>query len=160
MIIIQLAMHFLQKSSLNTDIQKKICNLPFLGQVFKSFFQYKKKKLPLPQFKLFIYLIYFLIFGCTGSSLLHEQSFSSCGEQGLLSGCCATRSCCSGCSCGRVRALGTQASAAAACGPSSCSTQAQLPRGTWDHSSGIKPVSPALEGKCLTTGPPEKFLSF
>jgi len=49
--------------------------------------------------------------------VLHEQSFSSCGEQGLLSGGCATCPGCSGLSCGRGRVLGTQASVAAACGP-------------------------------------------
>ena len=42
-------------------------------------------------------------------------------------------------------------------GFSSCDTQTQLPRGTWNlPRPGIKPVSPALAGGSLTTEPPEK----
>ena len=42
-------------------------------------------------------------------------------------------------------------------GFSSCGTQAQLPFGLWDLPRlGIKPVSPALAGGFLTTGPPGK----
>ena len=42
-------------------------------------------------------------------------------------------------------------------GFSSCDTQTQLPRGTWNlPRTGIKPVFPALAGGPLTTEPPEK----
>ena len=38
-----------------------------------------------------------------------------------------------------------------------CGAQAQLPRGTWNlPRPGIKPVSPALADRFLTTGPPGK----
>lgn len=134
MIIIQLAMHFLQKSSLNTDIQKKICNLPFLGQVFKSFFQYKEKAsrcLSLNSlFTLFIYL--FLAapaLRCSALALLCCMSNLSLVvvSRGCSLVVCTTRSCCSGCSCGRVQALGTQASAAAACGPTAVAHRLSCP---------------------------------
>ena len=40
---------------------------------------------------------------------------------------------------------------------SSCGSQAQLLRGTWDlPRPGLKPVSPALAGRFSTTAPPEK----
>ena len=43
------------------------------------------------------------------------------------------------------------------CRLSSWGARAQLPRGTWDlPQSGIEPVSPALGGGFLTTGPPGK----
>ena len=36
-------------------------------------------------------------------------------------------------------------------------SQVSLPRGTWDlPGPGIEPVSPALTGRFLTTGPPGK----
>ena len=47
---------------------------------------------------------YVFIFGCAGSSFLHEL-FSSYGEQGLLSGC-SVSVCCDGFSCCRTQALG------------------------------------------------------
>ena len=53
--------------------------------------------------------------------------------------------------------LGLQASVAAACILSSCSVGASLPCSMWDlPGPGIKPVSPALAGRFLTTGPPGK----
>ena len=49
------------------------------------------------------------------------------------------------------------ASVAAARGLSSCGAPAQLSRGMWDHPGpGIKPMSLALQGRFLTTGPPGK----
>ena len=76
---------------------------------------------------------------------------------------------CTGFSCCRARALGTQASVVAArglssCGLraveyrlSSCGAQAQLLCGMWDlPGPGLKPMSPALAGRFLTTAPPGK----
>ena len=89
------------------------------------------------------------------------RTFSSCAEQGLLLVV--------------VRGLliwvaslaaehglqGRQASVVAASELSSCGTWALLPRGTWNlPRPGIEPVSPALAGGCLTTGPPGKSYSF
>jgi len=49
------------------------------------------------------------------------------------------------------------ASPAAEPGLSGCGTQASLLRGMWNlPRPGIKPVSPALPGRFLTTGPPGK----
>ena len=68
-----------------------------------------------------------------------------------------------------ARALGAWASVVVACGLSSCGSralehrlsscgaQAQLLRGMWDlPGPGLKPVSPALAGRVLTTVPPGK----
>ena len=50
---------------------------------------------------------------------------------------------------------GVWASVVAVCGLSNWSTPAQLLCGMWDlPGPGIKPVSPALAGRLLTTGPP------
>ena len=49
--------------------------------------------------------MYLIIFGCVGSSLLHEL-FSSCSEQGLNTSCGAQASQCGVCSCRRAQALG------------------------------------------------------
>ena len=49
------------------------------------------------------------------------RTFSSCGEQGLLSGCYLWASHCSDVSCCRAQALGAWASGVAACGLGSCS---------------------------------------
>ena len=53
---------------------------------------------------LIVLLTYFFLFGCAGSSFLHEL-FSSYGEQGLLSGC-SVGVCCDGFSCRRPQAPG------------------------------------------------------
>ena len=66
-------------------------------------------------FKCLFLFIYLLIFGYTGSSLLHRL-FSRLGEQGLLSSCGARASHCGGFSCG-AQALGFLAF-------SSCSSRA------------------------------------
>ena len=65
----------------------------------------------------------FTYLGCAGSSLLH-RFFSSCGEWGLLSSCCARASHCGGFSCGGAGTLGAEASVAAAHRLSSCGTRA------------------------------------
>ena len=44
------------------------------------------------------------------------------------------------------------------CGLSSCGTRAELLQGMWDlPRPGVKPMSPALAGRFLTTGPPKKY---
>ena len=76
---------------------------------------------------------------------------------------------CGGLSCCGVRAPGTRASAAVACGLSSrgsraverrlntCGTRAQLIRGMWDPPGpGLEPTSPALAGRLPATAPPGK----
>ena len=64
---------------------------------------------------------------------------------------------CGGFPCCGTPALGSRALVVVACGLSSCSTQDQLPLGTWDLlGSGIELVSLAFQGGFLTTGPPRK----
>ena len=70
------------------------------------------------------------------------QAFSSCGEQGLLCSCCAQASHCGGFSC-----CGTMGSR--------CTSLAALHH-IKSFRPGIKPVSSALAGGFLTTGPPRK----
>ena len=85
--------------------------------------------------------------------------------------CGARASHCSGFSCCRARALGTQASVVVArglsscgspaleCRLSSCGARAYLLRGMWDlPGPGLEPVSPAMAGRFLTTAPPGKPL--
>ena len=56
-----------------------------------------------------------------------------------------------------VWALGMWVSVAMALRLSCCGTSAKLSGDIWDLTGpGIKPMSPALEGRFLTTGPPEK----
>ena len=77
------------------------------------------------------------------------QTFSSCDELGLLSSFGTWVSNCGGFSCCGVWALEQELS--------SCGTQVQLPHGMWDlPRPEIEPVSPALQGGFLTTGPPGK----
>ena len=93
-------------------------------------------------------------------------AFSACGKQGLLSSCAAQASHCSGFSCCRAWVLGMQASVVAARGLSTCGTQAPelrlsnrgfgalLPLGMWNlPKPGVEPMSPALAGGFLTSGP-------
>ena len=117
----------------------------------------------------------FFFFGCVAFSLLCA-GFLQLRQVGATLCCGAQASHCSGFSCG-ARALGTRASVVVAHGLSSCSVwalghsgfsscgaralerslsscgaQAQLLRGMWDlPRPGIKPVSPALAGRFLTT---------
>ena len=73
-----------------------------------------------------------------------------CSELGLLSSRSAWASLCSDFSCCGAQALEHELS--------SCSAQALLLQGMWDlPQPGIKPMSPALVGGFLTTGPPGKF---
>ena len=93
------------------------------------------------------------------------KAFSSCNKRGLL--CCGARASHFGdFSCG-PQALGAWASGVAAHGLSSCGTWASLTHGVWSvPGPGIEPMSLALQGRYLTTGPPGKppdssyFLSF
>ena len=96
------------------------------------------------------------------------RAFSSCSERGPLvivvhGLLIAVASCCG------AWALGAGASVVVACGLSSCGsralerrlsscgTQAQMLRGTWDPPGpGLKPASPALADGFLTTVPPGK----
>ena len=93
----------------------------------------------------------YLFEGCARSSLI----FTECRRplavgSGLPSSRRAPASHCSGFSCCRARALRHT-------GVSSCGTQAWLPRGMWNlPRPGVKPVSSALAGRLLTTGPPGK----
>ena len=81
------------------------------------------------------------------------QAFSSCSEWGLLSSCNALASHCGGFSCCRAQAVGRV-------GLSSCGSQAELLCSMWGlPGPGIEPMSPALAGGFLTTGPPEKSLN-
>ena len=94
------------------------------------------------------------ISGCAGSLRLCR----------LFSSCSAQASHCSGFSCCRAWARGC--AVFSSCGSqaldgrlNSCGPWAQLPIGIWDlPGSGIKPVTPALQGEFLTPGPPEKPL--
>ena len=107
-------------------------------------------------FYIFLKIIDLLIFGCTGSSLLHV------GFLQLLS-CCDSFSCC------RAQAPGARALVVAVRGLSSWSSRARVQGlrscGTWTSvvcgmctlpGQGIKPVSPALAGRFLSTVPPGK----
>ena len=100
-----------------------------VGMWFRCFF-----------FKFLSFLIYFLVCWV----FVTVWGFSSCGKWGLPSTC------------------GTQASHC--CGFSCCEVWVQLlrhmgllPRGMWNPSGPrIEPISPALAGGFLTTGPPGK----
>ena len=94
-----------------------------------------------PQF--FKNLFISFTFGCAGSLLLCGL-FSSCSEQELLSNCGARASHWAASLLGELeRRL------------SSCGTRALLLCGMWTlPRPGIKPVSPALTGRFLSTAPP------
>ena len=78
------------------------------------------------------------------------QAFASCREQGLLSSFNAWASHSSGLLCCGVQSLGHP-------GFRICSTWAQLLCSMWGlPRPGIEPVSPALQDRFLTTGPPRK----
>ena len=90
---------------------------------------------------------FFFFFFAALSLHCYMGTFSSCGEQGLLSGCSAQASHCGAFSCCREQALEPRFR--------NCGSRAQLLRGMWDLSGpGIEPVTPALVGRFLTTGPP------
>ena len=88
------------------------------------------------------------MFGCAGLCCC-PWTFSSCSEQGCTSLQC-TASHCIGFSCCRAQALGHV-------GFSTYGAGALLIRGMWGlPRSGIEPVSLALQGRFLITGPPGK----
>ena len=87
-------------------------------------------------------------------------TFSGCGKQGPLFSC-SVRSVSSreevASLAAEQRLQGAQASVAAAHRFRGCSAQARLPCGMWNlPRSGIEPMSLALGGGFLTTGPPGK----
>ena len=84
-------------------------------------------------------LRWLLLLRSTGS---RHTGFSSCGTRASVVVAHGISSCGS-------RALGRRLS--------SCGARAKLLRGMWDlPGSGLEPVSPALEGRFLTTVPPGK----
>ena len=116
--------------------------------------------------------IYLFIYGCVGSSLL-RAGVLQLQQAGASLRCGARASHCGGFSCCGAPALGTWASVVAACGLSSCGSQAlerrlsscgawaQLLRGMWDlPGPGLEPVSPTLAGRFLTIAPPGKSTLF
>ena len=106
--------------------------------------------------KLVYFLIYLFIFGCIGSLLLHV-GFLQLQQAGATPSCGAWASHCGGFSCYGARALGVWASVVVVCGLSSCGAWAQLLRSMWNlPGPGLKPLSPALAGRFLTTVPPGK----
>ena len=125
------------------------------------------------QIKLFLYIYLFIYyFGCLGSLLLCT-GFLQLRRAGATLHCSARASHCSGFSCCREQALGTQASVVVArrlsscgsqaleCRLSSCGARAQLLSSMWDlPGPGLEPASPALAGRFLTTAPPGKSLNF
>ena len=87
----------------------------------------------------------------------------------LLPGCCVWASGCGAFSCCGAQAIGTWTLVVVARGFSSCGLRTleyglgscgallYLPRSMWDFPGpGIEPVSPALQGRFLTTRPPGK----
>ena len=98
-----------------------------------------------PPSEVFFLKIYLFIFGCTGSMLLC-MCFLQLQRAGAAL-CCG------------AQALDVQTSVAAASGLSGCGTWAQPLCGMWDLlGPGIAPVSLALQGGFLTTGPSGKPL--
>ena len=116
---------------------------------------------------LFKKIIYFWFFFFLAAPGLHccVRAFSSISERGLLSSYGVWVSHCSGFSCWGACSLGIWASVVMLCGLScgswalehrlcSCGTWDSLPCSMWDlPGPGIEPVSPALTGRFLTTGP-------
>ena len=94
----------------------------------------------------------------------YVRAFSGCCKQGLLSSCGAWAFLCGGFSYCGVQLLGKWASVVAAhrlleLKLSSCGSRAYLLLRGWDlPGPGIKPLSPALGGGFLTTGPLGKSL--
>ena len=104
-------------------------------------------------FFLFFFLIYIFIFGCFGSLLL-RVGFLQLLRAGATLHCGVRASHCGGFSCCDARA-----SIVVVRGLSSCGAGAQLFCSMWDlPGPGLKPMSPALAGRFLTTAPPGKSL--
>ena len=84
------------------------------------------------------------------SAVLCLRCSRGLAKQGLLCGCRAQASCCSGFSCCGAWTPGHA-------GFSSCGPRAQLLQGMWDlPGPGIEPESPASQGRLPTTGLPGK----
>ena len=81
------------------------------------------------------------------------RAFPSCCEQGLLSSCCVQASHCSDFFCCRAWTLGCTGSGVVA---HSCLRAC----GILVSGPGIEPMSPALAGQFITTGPPEKSQAY
>ena len=99
-------------------------------------------------------LIFKIWFGCTGSLLLHWGWFlvAVCRGYSLAGGAWASH--CGGFPCFRAQALDTQVQQL-------CGSQALLPCSVWNlPRPGIEPMSSALAGRFLTTGPPGKSLMY
>ena len=119
--------------------------------------------------------MYVCIYGCVGSLLLCV-GFLQLQLAGATLHCGAWASHCGDFSCCGAWALGMWASVVVAhglsscgsrtleCRLSSCGARAQLLHGMWDlPRPGLKPVSPALAGRFLTTvprGKSQKFVPF
>ena len=96
----------------------------------------------------FIYLFFYFIYGCVGSSFLCE-GFLQLRQVGATLHCGARASHYCSLSCCGAQAPDAQAQQL-------CS-RAQLLRGMWDlPRPGLEPVSPALAGRFSTTAPPGK----
>ena len=80
----------------------------------------------------------------------YTWAFSSCSKQGLLSSCGARASHCGGFSCCGAQALGHVGSVVVGCTGLVALWHVKFPR------PGVEPMSPALAGGFLTTGPPGK----
>ena len=93
----------------------------------------------------FVFLINYLFFGCSGSSVA-VWAFSSCGERGLLSHFwCACFSLWWLC---LLLSMGSRVHGFSSCGAH------RLLHDMWDPPGpGVESVSPALAGGFLTTGP-------
>ena len=101
----------------------------------------------------FTYLGFVFSFGCTGSLLRHTWAFSTCSVWTFLVWCkgssCAWASHCVDFSCRGTQALEHVGSLVA---PKACGILVPKP--------GIEPMSPAVEGGFLTTGPLGKSLNY
>ena len=124
-----------------------------LGQLFSY---------SVPRFLSFFF--FFFIYLCLAvlGPRCYARAFSSCGERGLLFVAVRWLLIAVGSLAAlvvehRLQARGLQQ---VACRLSSCGAWAQLLRGMWDlPGPGLKPVSPALAGRFLTTAPPGKSQS-
>ena len=112
--------------------------------------------------KFYLFILFMAVLGLRFCA----RAFSSCGERRATLRCGVGASHCGVYSCCRAQALGTQPSVVVARGLSSCGSRAlerrlsscgvwaELLRGMGDlPGAGLKPVSPALAGRFLTTVP-------
>ena len=98
-----------------------------------------------------VFVFFFKLFGCVGSSLLYG-AFLQLWRAGVTLHCGARVSHCGGFSCCGAQALCMRASIVVARGLSSRGSRAQLLRDVWDlPRPGLKPVCPELADGFLTT---------